>query len=373
MAQERIDLTLPEKFGMLLPRFSGKENELHSFLRSAEQFLFMFANEAQIIKDYCFAVVKSKLTDRALAEVSTSDIPNNWDVLKRFLNTKFGDQINLDVLIHQLQFLAKKPHEDMLNFIDKIISLKIRINYRIDSDPMPDPEKLIYKSNILKICKTVLISNSPMELRTYLITNNAFNFDNTVNAVKDYLCNMAQYELLDRSRNKNPIHKNVSRNNYSDHRNNTNKYNHFSNNNYRTQHYETQHRFPSRPIQFTQRQVNTHYPTQRETFGVPSTSRNQNVFKPNPNQRITTPPERMSVQTRVYPQKRPNYSTQYQNNPQRKFYNNNDRSPDFLVEELTNIDINPNKRNSFSQPSTSKSNFSNERNFQDPILENELT
>lgn len=371
MAMERIDLSLPEKFGALLPRFAGIENELHSFVRSAEQFLFMFANESQIVKDYCFAVVKSKLIDRALAEVSTSDIPNNWEILKRFLYTKFGDQINLDVLIHQLQFLAKKPNEDMLLFIDKIIALKIRINYRIDADPMPDPEKIIYKSNILKICKTVLISNSPMELRTYLITNNAFNFDNTVNAVKDYICNLAQYDLLEKSR-KNSSFKNVPRINYQDHRYNSNRSNHFIPNSYQNNNfnnYQTSPRFPSQPIHFTQRQVNTHYPTNREVFNKPSTSRNDNinVFKPNPNQRINTPPERMSIQTRNYPQKRFNYSTQYQNNPQRKFINNN-QSPKFEVEELTHIESSS-PHNMKLKPDVKR----NAENFIDLASENSLT
>ncbi|KAL3286663.1 hypothetical protein HHI36_001162 [Cryptolaemus montrouzieri] len=153
MANERIDLTIAEKFGLLLPTCSVVENELHSFIKSAQQYLFMFTNENELVKNYCFVVVKSKLIDRALAEVSTSDIPDRWDSLKNLLNLKFGDQINLDVLIHQLQFLNEKTHEDLLNFIDKVISMKIRINYRIDADPMPDPQKQLYKLNILKICK----------------------------------------------------------------------------------------------------------------------------------------------------------------------------------------------------------------------------
>lgn len=68
--------------------------------------------------------------------------------------------------------------------------METRINYRIDADIMTDPKKFIYKCNIPKVCKTVLIPNAPVELRTNLITNNAFSFDQTVNAVKYYLSNM---------------------------------------------------------------------------------------------------------------------------------------------------------------------------------------
>ncbi|KAL3274931.1 hypothetical protein HHI36_019709 [Cryptolaemus montrouzieri] len=175
MANERIDLTIAEKFGLLLPEFSGVENELHSLIKSAEQYLFMFMNKNKLFKNYYFAVVKSKLIDRALAEVSTSDIPDRWETLKNFSNLKFGDQINLDVLIQQLQFLNKKPDEDLLNFIDKVISMKIRINYQIDADPMPDPQRQLYKLNILKIS----------------------TFNQTVTTVKNYHSNMVQYELLD--------------------------------------------------------------------------------------------------------------------------------------------------------------------------------
>ncbi|XP_045473933.1 GATA zinc finger domain-containing protein 14-like [Harmonia axyridis] len=396
-----MDLSTAEKFGSLLPKFSGMENEFHSFIKNVESYLSMFSNENELIKKYCLALVKSKLVSRALAEVSTSDIPDNWDHLKRFLNNKFGDQINLDVLIHQLQFLENKS--DMISFIDEIISMKIRINYRIDADTMPAQEKQLYKTNILKICKTVLISNAPTELRTFLIANNALTFDQTINAIKDYLSNMEQYDLLDKSRKHNfqsrRTKNNFQNNNYNkrnyipnNYRSNyiPNNYHFRSNNNYNS---NLNSNFPSQPIQFNQRPVNRYYPSNKQVFG--HTNTNTNVLKPNPNQRINTPPEKMSVQTRVYPQKRPNYSTQFPTNPNKKFYSN-EQTPNYTFEELTQLDSSQNKKNYYEQNDrgrwkTSSSNKSKqfptkfaignvstsknfeERNFRDPTLENELT
>ncbi|XP_045464101.1 kinesin-related protein 10-like [Harmonia axyridis] len=397
-----MDLSTAEKFGSLLPKFSGMENELHSFIKNVESYLSMFSNENELIKKYCLALVKSKLVGRALAEVSTSDIPDNWDHLKRFLNNKFGDQINLDVLIHQLQFLEKKS--DMISFIDEIISMKIRINYRIDADMMAAQEKQLYKTNILKICKTVLISNAPTELRTYLIANNALTFDQTINAIKDYLSNMEQYDLLDKSRKHN-FQSRRTKNNFQNNNNNKRNYipnnyrNFYSNNSYGNNYNPNSvPNFPSQPIQYTQRPVNNnYYPTNKQVFGYPKTERynNQNVFKPNPNQRINTPPEKMSVQTRNFAQKRPNYSTQFPTNPNKKFYSN-EQTPNYTFEELTQLDSSQNKKNYYEQNDrgrwkTSNSNKSKqfptkfaigkvstsknfeERNFRDPTLENELT
>lgn len=100
-----------------LPKFSGIENKLNFFIKWSEQYLLIFANENQIVKNHSYAVVTSKLTNRA--EFSTSE-----GVLKSLLYSKFYDNIDLDVLICNLQFLTEKPHENLSAYIDEIIAMK---------------------------------------------------------------------------------------------------------------------------------------------------------------------------------------------------------------------------------------------------------
>ncbi|KAL3273399.1 hypothetical protein HHI36_014845 [Cryptolaemus montrouzieri] len=159
MANESIDLTIAEKCGLLLPKFSGVENKLHSFIKSAEQYPLMFTNENKLAKNYCFAVVKSKLIDRALAEDSTFDIPDRWETLKNFLNLKFGVK-NLDPLDKMNQKRSAKEDQALNNnptYIKSLITRKLdpafkRINSRdIDKLHIQDNEyKHIYHKKILK-------------------------------------------------------------------------------------------------------------------------------------------------------------------------------------------------------------------------------
>lgn len=359
------DLTFAKEFGNLLPKFDGDRTKLNAFLTACDNYAAQFMNDQPIVKLFCINIIKNKLVGNANDEFLTSNVENTWNAIREFLISKFGDHANLDVLKNELQFLRKPQSENIIDFIEKIKTLRIRINYRIDSDPMPNEMKLLHKNLISDLSKNVLISNSPIEMQTALLTTENLNFDKAIQMIENYVSQKSQLDMM-RSMN-TPKYSNNS-NNVNMHQNNFRYNNHKQNYNYRE-------KFPSQPINLNKRHIKTHYPTTKQVFGTNNNNNNStNVFKPNPNYKNTTPPERMSITTRNYPQKRESYSTQYNANPQKKYFSNhnqntpnfnnwNYRNPHFKVEELDNITKN-HKVNSRNIPN---------RNFSEPGPSNELT
>ncbi|KAK9880515.1 hypothetical protein WA026_011754 [Henosepilachna vigintioctopunctata] len=323
------NLRIAREFGALLPKFSGIQAELNSFLSACEEYIAQFANTEQIVKTYCIAVVKSKLIEKANAEYRSSNVPNTWNAFKNFLLQKFGDHANLDVLKNQLQFLRKKPNQDITDFIEEIKAYKIRINYRIDAEPTLDAAlKLLHKQLTSDLAKNVLISNVSIDLQTALLTTPNITFDLAVQTVENYISQKSQLDLMRSWR----------------------------------QPYQMK-TFPSQSIN-VKPQINNvprHYPTNKEVFGRSNTyeSQKSNVFKPNKNfvpKYRQTPMSTTTANPIIQRRQIQNHNQ----TPQRTFFDNNSRSfnhfqnhkqisPNYISEELTNLDAKNNDNDQFNE------------------------
>lgn len=320
-------LDLASRFGALLPQFNGDCKKLNSFIKNCNDYLTQFSAGDQIVKAYCFAVIKSKLVGKADDELHSSNIPDTWDALKEFLIVKFGDRVNLDVLKNELQFLHKFPNENIFMFIDRIKAYKIRINYRIDSELTLDPNlKLLHKQLVEDLAKNVLMGNVPIDLQTSMLTAPNLNFDSAVQIVENYTIRKEQLDMIRnqyKPQSSNPKsqschnipsrHTNIGLNNPSNFQYSQNK----------------QFTKSPKPVNaFQPRNEIQHY--QPTPMSIQSNRNNYQI----------TP---MSTQThRNYPEKRP-ISSQTNYNPHNKFksshnfFQSSRHQPNFISEELTNI------------------------------------
>lgn len=78
---------------------------------------FLLAQEDQT--DVLFAFVQNKLTDKAQS-VCTNSVFENWNDLKEFLKTRFGNRKHLTHLMFQLQSCKQLPNETVAQYISKI-------------------------------------------------------------------------------------------------------------------------------------------------------------------------------------------------------------------------------------------------------------
>lgn len=348
----------------ILP-FDGNQANLARFINHCEKFYTKFKTTEVLLNEVIIDIIKSKLTGTASEVVSSNErITQTWNDLKIFLKLRFEEKISLSVLFWDLQNAQRLRHEDDLEFLEKIVELKNKYDSQIELSELPVLEKEQEKNIASRVATRVLLYNINAELRTALRGRHIMNYDEMVTFIRQdyyyYQQPFSHYKTQMNRRQSEPqrnipqnnqrnfnqnnqrnVPQNVYRNSsYNNTRNfpTNNRYQNYQRN-YRENPFNQsfQQRFPSQPIQFQQRAVNTYYPTNRQVFG-PSTSREQNVnvFKPDPNRRIQTPPEKMSIQTRNYPQKRQNYSTQYQTNPNKKYFSS-EQSPNFTFEELTHI------------------------------------
>lgn len=340
----KYHLDLAAKFGQLLPTFDGDCKKLNSFIKSCTSYLIQFENSEPVVKTYCLAVIQNKLIGKAADEFYSSNIPDTWIDLNQFLNTKFGDRVNLDVLKNELQFLRKSPNEHIFQFIDRIKSYKIRIYFRIDADLTLDINlKLLHKQLVEALAKNVLMGNVPIDLQTAMLTTPNLTFDLAVQMIENYIIQKEQLDMI-RSQQRNQM----KTQNFTSSFQNANS---FSNN------MPTQgSNFPSQPIQlhFRQNIPKPKFPTNKQVFGKPP-----DVFKPRqdkPSYYQSTPmstrtqafqsygPTPMSTKThRNYPEKRP-YTSSTQTNQQHtrfknshNFFQPTNQGQNFISEELTNL------------------------------------
>lgn len=334
-----IDLSTVKYFGELLPRFNGNSQELQTFLMETENFIDRFGTtDNDLINQYCFATVKSKLIDQARTIVYSGPCCNSWPELKRLLNSKFGFKINFDVLQSEYQYMRRKTKESLSEFIERIKETKLQYDYQIQLLGLSPPELNVYRNLSEKIGITVLYNNVDENSRN-LLDLQPKSFDDTCKMLENREIKRQQLYLqpptiptprttYSQNLNSQPTVRRI----YTDPQFPSTSRQFPANRQFNSNSGE----FPSQPVhlKFNNKIPETKFATSSQVFGKP-----QDVFKPNPNHRWVQPkPEPMSVRTRIHPVKRPASSQIRQEPPNiRQNYRRNGPN-DFIFEELTNTE-----------------------------------
>jgi len=356
---EMATIQAAKEIASTIRHFSGRSEHLESFLNACDKFFERYGRtNDNSLNEFVFASIYSKIVDEAGDYILCRPDLNTWPQVKQALRDKFGDKIDRHVLQQQLVFLTRHKNESTLDFVDRIKILKMRLNLKINADPQINPAtklSLIDQNEVTAV--TILMSNASPELRTLLMLKNPRNIDEATSTVINHSQLEQQISLhhkpnfhQNHQNHMKPFHRKNNYYNNNHHNNlirsnNPNTYHHNPRYNYpsfhqnQPQHFNNQHlnnqqsfntRFPSQPIQFTQRNTpKQHFPTNEQVFGKPP-----NVFEPKNSYKPQSKPEPMSTSSRL-PSNR-------QNTQNYRFKNAFQRTgpPNFEFRELTNVETN---------------------------------
>lgn len=307
-----------------IPEFDGEPCNVSTFLNACNLVMNQFynANNPNLyLNHFLLSYIQSKLTGRARAIVSTKHI-TNWNELRAVLTNNFSDQREDSTLLSELLTLKQRNNEDALSFsnrcrqIEQLLVTNLSINE--DNEATKVIKRNIYSQQTLKAFLGGLRNPLGMVVRS---TNPA-----TIEAALRFIISEENYDYRDSMINKNKFHNNNS---------NKNPPRHF---------FERPHVPPFQPVQF-QRPFPIYNPPKPFPFrsDIPRIPhprlQQQNYQRPQnfpraPSSRIQNYPQPMEVDistrtrsTRNNPQQRNNY-----------FRNQNPRRPDFISEELHNIE-----------------------------------
>ncbi|KAK9872564.1 hypothetical protein WA026_018699 [Henosepilachna vigintioctopunctata] len=279
-----------------LRQFTGRSEHLESFLNSADRFNERYGRtQDNSLSEFVFASICSKIIDEAGNFILRRPDLGTWPEVKQALKEKFDTHVD--------------PQTKL---------------------------SLIQQNEITAI--TVLISNCNSELRTLLMLKNPSNIDEATSLVLNHSLMEQQinfrYQLWDRNPNKfqqRPISQ-QKQNNISSNRN----YNFIN----RAREWTLNHQNSSipvnyynqsqrHPVEFEQRNIRRHYPTNEQVFG-----KQKNVFAPNGSFKPSFKEVPMSTTSRV-----PSTKSNNVQNRHRKSYFANTGPANFISEELTNVEI----------------------------------
>lgn len=301
----------------LLPSFSGVQTHLESFLISIDEFHSLYHNNDADQQKIVLAAIKSKLTDDAREFLLSRPDLKTWPTIKEALRQKFGDPINYQILIQQLQYFKINKSENILQFVDRLKTFVHRIFAKIQCEVADQNAKLILISQVEQTSVLILTANSPQTLKTMLMLQRPNKLDDAYSQVLNY--NMIESQvnftnnttLFNTSFNTNPTLQAQS----------TTKFLHPH---IPPMAFPQQQKFPSQPIQMQSRPTQRHYPTNSQVFGNQKTVfAPQNINKPRAQQ-----PTPMSISTGG-----PSRITQ-----QKQSFFKPSGARNFISEELTNVE-----------------------------------
>ena len=357
--------------------FSGRNEHLESFINSVDKFYNRYGRTTDnSLSEFVFAAICAKIVDEAGDFLLCRPDLDTWPEVKNALRAKYGDRINRHVLQQQLIFLNKNKNENILDFIERIKILKMRLNLKINSDS--DLNAAVKESLIAQTedtALTVLLTNTNAELRTLLMIKNPRTIEEATSLVLNHSIIEQQLTLKQpQSQSARPIQKTPINNSVRQPFNSSQIPQRSFTNNYYTQQAYKQYippqafpkdtqSFPSQPIQINSRPVQRNYPTNAQVFGKPA-----NVFSPQNSRKHQSKPEPMSTTSRIPSLKhnlgpRQNFNNNYNHNN----YFKSTGPRNFISEELTNLEVN---EEDFSYDNSDYGNFPNEDEYLDYDLDN---
>lgn len=311
---------LKSEYLNMVPEFHGETELLHRFITICEKLVAKFyntADESDFQNEYLMSSILAKIKGDAMLNIS-SCIINKWSDLKTALLNAYGDKRDLYTLTIELTEL-KQGNETPFEFYNRIIHvLNLKTAYiNVHGSPDAKPVLQIYASGL---ALRVLLRGLKDPVGSLMRAKNPSD----LSAALHMLTNDFQIESA-----KKYDHQNIKKPNPLPKQNHFNNFRHFQQLQLPPVQYYQPQQFNQVPRNnFANRNTNIST-TQR--IQQPSTSNNsprttttQNSYKPTP----------MSISTRnTY--RPPQTFQRTQNN-----FRNNGQQPNFIAEELFNIDDN---------------------------------
>lgn len=275
--------------------FDGQSQNLNLFIVTCDRYYNNFGlTDDPLLTEYVNGIICAKLVDQAAIFLASRPDLFNWPILKLALQEKFCDRTSITVLQQQFQFMSKKPQENIIDFVERIKIAKNQLAARIQSDIIPENQKLALIQLNEKLAVTILTAHAPYDLRIILRAHAPNNIEDASTLTIDHHMTNQQIESIQNAtRNSKPRNIYTQFQHQNHYNQNTSRFpqtfkpNH--NHQYQNQFQQPSFRqfnnyqrptFPSQPINLSYRQQQTrqHFPTNEEVFGKP-----QNAFKPNNN------------------------------------------------------------------------------------------
>lgn len=268
-----------KSFASILPTFSGNSEHLETFILAIDEFHDLYYTGDDVQKKYVLGVIRSKLIDNSRDFLMSRPDLKTWAAIKTTLREKYGDPINYQVLMQQLNYIYKNKNESLLEFVQRLKSFIQRIVSKIQSQNIDNNSKLILTAQAEKTAVIVLMSNVPEALKTILLVHNPETLDAALVQVTNFNLIESQINL------KNQVTQRPSSsqsNHNTNNRNSQHQQTPFNYYNYHTinpQQNTFRQPFPRQPVNVQPRPVKHYYPTNAQVFGKP-----KNVFAPQKNQ-----------------------------------------------------------------------------------------
>lgn len=316
-------ITAAKEIANTLKPFTGKSEHLEYFLNSVDKFYSRYGRTTDnSLSEFVFSSICSKIIDEAGDFLLCRPDLSTWPEVKSALRLKFGDRIDRNVLQQQFIFLTRNKNENVIDFLERLKLIKMRLNLKINSDPSLEADikaSLINQNEVTAV--TVLLSNVNSELRTLLMITKPKDIDEATSLVINHTLMEQQINYKFNAPNRNPKPHYSNNNNFrppnfsqpqqqlfSNRSHQPPSFSQpqqqsFSNRNYQPPNFNQQsfpnrpfnqfqqQQFPSQPINIQPRQAPPKkFFTNSQVFGKPKA-----VFSPQNSHKPTHKPEPMSI------------------------------------------------------------------------------
>lgn len=356
-------LAAAKEIAHILPTFDGQPIFLESFISLVEKFYNTYYSETDnTLNDFIFMSILSKLKDKAANVILCRPDLTNWPQVKEALRKEFGDHSDRNALLQNFMCMRKGFRENPINFLNRVKQHLARLNVKISTDDnLSEAEKKIHVDNNEKIALDVILRNVDETLKTILMVRNPKDLTEAETHILSYVHTNQRINMIkgpnlpNNHKSFQPKYRNTSTSFQKDYRNPNNGYNFQGSGQYSSYPLYNQpgpsndspNNFPRGPINIQPRQVNSkNYPTNSQVFG-----KQKNVFAPNKNYVPNFNSTPMSISTRQSKQF-------YKKSGGVNHFSNNNQQPNFLSEELYNLNSDQTHEYDFQEP-----NGTNDRDF----------
>lgn len=327
-----------------LKTFSGKSEHLESFINNIDRFFNRYGRtQDNSLSEFVYLAICSKIIGEAGDFLACRPDLDTWPQIRDALRLKYGDRVDRNVLQQQFLFLTKNKNESVIDFLERLKTIKMRLNLKINSDSNLSNEikQLMIQQNEVSAV-TVLLSNVHSELRTLLMISNTKTIDDATTLVLNH-------SLMEQQINYRPSHSNPRP---SQPMNRPVRQQYYPPGNSYSQHfpqtyYANEHRTISHNVPQTFTPSNNFKPPQQSSFY----NRPSNSF----------PSQPINLQPRQLPPKRYFTNEQVFGKPKNVFAPKNSHKPPNRAEPMSitmNTRLSQNRQNTYEpEPMSTTTNF----------------
>lgn len=350
MAQ--INYTAIRAYADAIPEFDGNEFALYPFIEQSNRLLNQFNNaDDENLSTYLLGLITSKFKGRALAFIGSRCDLTTWNQIRNALINCFDDHRNIDCLVNDINSATPLPRETLLEFSNRLQMLRGKIATKLKAIPitdMPLAAKEIRYAHYDQMALNTFIKNlHPFNLQMAIRLRNP----TTLEQAQTFLIQEENFQRLNNTntyRHTTPKTSHDPRNSYRTQSSYTPTHfqqhtpmqiSHPQKQNFRHNYQQQTHfgpanqyippqkpNFPSQPINIQPRQVQQHFPTNKQVFGRPQPVFGKNAAAARENA-ATNNPTPMSI------------SRQISHRPNRNHFSNFTPQKKYSVEELFNAEI----------------------------------